>query len=259
MEEIRKIIFFSDVLGKEMGLAAFLPSGHESMGPLPVLYFLHGRNGDETLIYDSEIASAAEEMISEGDINPMIIVCPRIDNSRGVNSSDIYGEVPDPYGRIINVGRYEDYFIQEVVPLVDSMFNTINERTGRYVGGASAGGYAALHYAFRHGDLFVKSGGHMPAVELKLEDEDKAYFPKMESWRKYDPVSIAGNSSIPTDMKVYLDAGSDDEGRFYEGCAALYKVLRNKGIEVSNHIFPGHHNINYIKSNIRKYLAFYGE
>lgn len=34
----------------------------------------------------------------------------------------------------------------------------------RYIGGASAGGYTALHNAFRHQDKFSKVGGHMPAL-----------------------------------------------------------------------------------------------
>lgn len=160
--------------------------------------------------------------------------------------------------RIINLGMYEDYFIKEIIPLIDERFNTIKDRKGRYIGGASAGGYIALHNIFRHQNMFSKVGGHMPALELNLEDDDKLYFENLASWNEYNPLYIAKNNNILSDIKVFLDAGNKDEGRFYEGCLVLYKILKQKGINSKNNIFKGHHNIEYIKSNIEKYLKFYG-
>ncbi len=70
---------------------------------------------------------------------------------------------------------YEDYFIKEIVPLTDKTFNTIKDRKGRYIEGVSAGGYVALHNIFRHQHMFSKIRGDMPALELRLEDENKPY------------------------------------------------------------------------------------
>lgn len=255
-----KINFYSAVLGKEMQISAYLPQGYDRQALLPVLYFLHGRSGDENIMFEAGISACAEEMISAGKIKPLIIVCPKIENSRGLNSSLICREVPDPVtkNRIINTGMYEDYLLKEVVPFVDKTFHTVNDRTGRFIGGASAGGYAALHLAFRHQHLFSKVGGHMPAMELSLEAEDEPYFKDEGSWEKYDPIHIAKNSTIPIGLEVYLDAGDKDEGRFYEGCSILHKTLQEKGINVQNHIFSGNHSVGYIRSNIEKYLEFYG-
>lgn len=106
--------------------------------------------------------------------------------------------MPDPEdnNRIINLGMYEDYFIKEIVPLTDKTFNTIKDRKGRYIGGISAGGYAALHNTFRHQHMFSKVGGHMPALELKLEDEDKPYYKDIGVWEKYDPQYILQKTII---------------------------------------------------------------
>ena len=49
---------------------------------------------------------------------------------------------------------------------------------------ASAGGYTALHNAFRHQDKFSKVGGHMPALLLELEDEYKSFYRDMNDWEK---------------------------------------------------------------------------
>ncbi len=255
---IEETAFYSNTLGKEMHLLVYLPDCYDNDKSFPVLYFLHGRSGDETILLEAEINTTADQMIGNKEIVPMIIVCPRLENSRGINSSEISNRVEDTYGRVINIGRYEDYFIEEVITLIDQRFKTIKDRKGRFIGGASAGGYAALHLAFRHQDLFIKVGGHMPALELKLEEEDKPYFPDHETWEKYDPIALAKNQAIASDLKVYLDAGNQDEGGFYEGCSVLQKILEQKGINSLNHVFPGHHNVEYIKSNMRKYLMFYG-
>jgi len=257
--DLERISFHSTILGKDMRLSIYLPESNSTLGSLPVLYFLHGRSGDENILFDAEIKIKADLLINEGKINPMIIVCPLIGNSRGLNSATECSEVLNSENRIYHLGMYEDYLINELIPFVDNSFNTIPDRKGRYIGGASAGGYAALHNALRHQDMFCKVGGHMPAIELTLEEEDKPHFSSIEIWKKYDPIHIAKNKDISPDIQVYLDAGDKDEGRFYEGCFVLNKILQEKGIFVQNHTFPGNHNIEYIKTNIEKYLKFYGK
>lgn len=257
--KVEKIDFHSENLDKEMSMLVYLPECYNNNKPLPVLYFFHGRNGNENLLYHIEMNTIADKMINEKEIEPLIIVCPRIENSRGINSSKVYKEVAESGANAcINLGMYEDYFINEVIPLIDMKYNTIKDRTGRFVGGVSGGGYTALHNALRHQDMFIKTGGHMPAIELILEEEDKPFFNNIETWAKYDPVSIAKNNTIMPDLKIFLDAGDEDEGRFYEGCEVLYKTLLKKGIDTQNYIYPGHHNAGYIKANLEKYLKFYG-
>lgn len=256
--KVEALPFYSNILKKDMRAMTYLPQNYDVSPPLPVLYFLHGRSGDETILSVLEMDTLADRMIQNGDIKPMIIVCPRIENSRGMNSAPMCKEVTSLDGRNrIQVGRYEDYLIDEVIPLIDRTYRTIPDKSGRYIGGVSGGGYAALHNAFRHPNLFTKAGGHMPAVELQLEEEDRPYFKDMDVWEAYDPISIARRHLMPDGLTVYLDAGDQDEGGFYEGCAVLQEILQSKGIASQNHIFPGHHNISYIKANLERYLKFY--
>jgi len=257
--KIEKLILNSSVLEKEMPLLVYLPKNYQKLSSLPVLYFLHGRSGNENIMFEAEINTIADDMITNREIDPMIIVCPMIGNSRGINSSLKCKEEKDIFERLINVGMYEDYLIKEILPLIDNRFKTINNRKGRFIGGASAGGYAALHNALRHQDLFTKVGGHMPALELTLEEEDKPYFKEFENWKRYDPITIARVNPIMSDLDVFLDAGDKDEGGFFEGCSVLHKILVEKCINSQNHIFSGHHNVEYIKSNMSNYLRFYGK
>jgi enterochelin esterase-like enzyme len=256
--KIEKLNFQSSALQKVMPLLVYLPPKYDKEEALPVLYFLHGRNVSENMMFDVMVDEKAEQLINEGRIPPMIIVCPGIGNSRGMNSASACSEVLNSENRIYHIGMYEDYLIKELIPFIDNTYNTISDRSGRFIGGASAGGFAALHNAFRHQDLFSKVGGHMPAIELSIEEEDRPHFSSTELWEKYDPVHIAKKMATSSDIKVYLDAGEEDEGGFYEGCAILHKVLETKGVNSQNHVFPGYHNVEYIKSNIEKYLIFYG-
>lgn len=96
----------------------------------------------------------------------------------------------------------------------------------------------------------------MPAIDLCYADEDECYFLDEAMWIKYDPISIACNSNI-TELQIYLDDGCEDEGHFYIACKHLYDVLKQKGFCVENHVFDGHHNSEYVMSNLNKYLEFY--
>lgn len=243
------------ILGKDMNLAVYCPDGYENTN-LPVLYFLHGRSGNEALLQWLEVDKTMGELLAVGKIDPFIIVCPNMDNSRGINSSDIYKEIHGKHG-MVHQGRYEDYLIREVIPYIDNDFQTDNSREGRYIGGISSGGYTALHIGLRYQELFSKIGGHMPAVDLSYEDEDEPYFADEAMWMKYDPVTIAENG-IFEGAKVFLDDGKDDEGQFFRACDKLYSILKAKGADVQNHLFTGSHNGEYVLRYLKTYLCFYG-
>lgn len=245
----------SRILGKPMNLAVYCPDGYENTD-LTVLYYLHGRSGNETLLQWLEIDKVADELRAAGQIDPFIIVCPNLDNSRGINSSDTYREIHSRHGTV-HQGRYEDYLIREVIPYIDNTFHTVKNREGRYIGGISSGGYAALHIGLRYQELFSKVGGHMPAIDLSYADEDEPYFADEAMWLKYDPVTIAENG-IFEDTKVFLDDGKNDEGQFFRTCDKLYSILKAKGVDVQNHLFTGSHNGEYVLRNIKTYLSFYG-
>ena len=244
----------SRFLKKEMKLAVYYPDSFKDKA-LPVLYFLHGRTGNETLLKWLGVDKTADVLIEKGEIKPLIIVCPNMDNSRGINSAETYQEVEGKYG-VIHKGRYEDYLLDEVIPFIDSTFQTIKERSARYIGGISSGGYTALSIGLRHQKLFSKIGGHMPAIDLSYEDEDECYFVDKDMWLKNDPISIAGQF-IFTDLRVFLDDGKEDEGQFYRACEKLSRILRKNGADVQNYLFEGHHSGEYIVSNLEAYIKFY--
>ena len=163
--EIHKIKMYSNALKKDMNIAIYVPENYQDVN-LPVLYFLHGRSGNEEILEQLKINEITSKLIKEKKINPMIIVCPNIDNSRGINSANEYKEIQGKYG-IVNLGLYEDYLIKEVIPFIDKNYKTISNKENRYIGGISSGGYIALHNGLRHQDLFSKIGGQKEPWKLK--------------------------------------------------------------------------------------------
>ena len=239
-----------------MALTVYLPDKYRDDSKLPVLYFLHGRNGDESFIEQLGLAQLADALIATSTIEPMIIVCPRMDNSRGLNSAEIAHKV-ESRGNMIDAGRYEDYFIQEIVPYIDGNFNTITARNGRYVGGASAGGFAAVHYGLKYPKLFSKIGGHMPAVEINFDPCDLPYYGSEELFHLNNPLEFNDFNEHHKSQSWYLDAGNEDEGGFDKWVELLYMLFCDYGIRVESHIHSGHHNLRYIQDNMAEYLTFY--
>lgn len=98
----------------------------------------------------------------------------------------------------------------------------------------------------------------MPAIEMELDAADIPYYGDESGFHKNNPLEFEGFEEQHQKQLWYLDAGDEDEGGFYNAVESLSGRLKAHGIGVEHHIFPGHHNLQYIKDNIRKYLIFYG-
>jgi hypothetical protein len=140
----------------ERDVYCYLPPGYDDgQDRYPSIYFLSGFTGKGRmhLNYDPWIESIdarLDRLIDTGTIGPAICVLPdcftRLGGSQYVNSTA--------------TGRYEDYMIDEVVPLVDANLRTLASRDHRGVSGKSSGGYGAMVLAMRHPDVFGAFGSH---------------------------------------------------------------------------------------------------
>lgn len=240
----------SRILNKEMSFSVCEASGCEDK-PLPTIFFLHGRSGDEQLAQQLGMDKLLTEMSSRGEIRPLRLICPCLDNSRGINSAEAYSLVEGKFSPV-HKGRYEDYLIKELIPYIDEHY-PVKERM---IGGISAGGYTALSLAMRHPTLFSRVGGHMPAIDLCYEDEEECYFADREMWLAYDPIGLAGRTEL-SGLRFYLDDGLHDEGGFFRSCEKLRCILDEKGIPCELHLRDGHHSGGYVMEHLSEYLRFY--
>jgi len=118
----------------------------------PVLYLLHGYGGTHTYfkgLYD--LADLMDELINSGQIDPMIVVTPNATNNLG---GSFYTNSPDFGTGQSYAGRMQDFITEEVIGIIDSVYNTRPDRAHRGIAGHSMGGYGAVKLAMVRNDLF---------------------------------------------------------------------------------------------------------
>jgi len=157
--QVNKVTFYSKAVKNDMRFNIYLPKGYNRKAKYPVLYLIHGyTDNEDRWIPNLNLKAAADKLIDEDKITPLIIVMPQINNSFGINTDKIMN-----MSLKFSAGLYEDYLYKELIPYIDKNYHTLKNKRARYIGGLSMGGFAALHLAFRHPDMFSKVGGHSPA------------------------------------------------------------------------------------------------
>jgi S-formylglutathione hydrolase FrmB len=124
-------------------VSIYLPPGYESSThSYPVIYFLHGFMGDDTML--NFMAPLLDFAISTKKIRPVIVVIP--DEKTSYEGSF--------YSNSEIFGKWEDFTAIELVKFIDENYRTIATKESRGITGHSMGGYGALKIAMHHPDTF---------------------------------------------------------------------------------------------------------
>jgi enterochelin esterase family protein len=131
------------------------PSYSKSDKRYPVIYLISGFTGFGRMnmnasAFSETIEERLNRLISKKIIKEMIVVMPdcitKYGGSQYLNSSA--------------TGRYEDYIINEIVPLTDEHLRTIKHPHARCIIGKSSGGYGAMILGMKHPDVFGLMATH---------------------------------------------------------------------------------------------------
>jgi len=189
----------------------------------PTLYLLHGATETDSQWDDLGIDEQADTLINKGEIPPLIIIMPK-ENSWIPFSENPFGE----------------HLVKDLIPRVDTHFQTRAGRENRAIGGLSRGGNWAARIGFLNWGLFNSVGVHSsPLFYGDLE--------RIPGWFGGIP-----ESKIP---RIYLDVGGDDTN--LENAAELEILLSDLGIPHSWHQYPGLHEETYWKAHLGEYLLWY--
>ena len=124
--------------GAALPYRVLLPADYGSSARrYPVIYLLHGADGDET---DWPKRTNLAEYASR---YRLIVVMPGVGNSWYANSA---GDAR---------ARYEDVIVRDLIPHVDGKYRTLANWHGRAVAGLSMGGFGAMKFALRYPHLFA--------------------------------------------------------------------------------------------------------
>lgn len=252
----------SKILGHAVPYCVILPPSYDADQPrrYPVLYFLHGLGGDAQFLIESGGLDMIEDLWQHRQITDFLIVTPSAGRSFYINSRD---------GRV----RYQDFFIREFLPFIESHYRILRDRRHRAISGISMGGYGALRFALLYPDLFGSVSAHSPALvqnpprsnvssgqEITItrflgsafgSPFDPAY------WTRESPFTIVRGRPRPHDLRIYFDCGTSDDYGFDRGAEAFHKLLLSRGIPHEFHLYPGGHDWSYFAQHLPASFEFH--
>ncbi len=144
----------SKTTGETRRIHVYTPPGYaNSSRRLPVLYLLHGADGDDSMWMAFGHANLIlDNLMAEGRLEPMIVVMPFG-----------YANVTPP-GADRPRNEFERDLIDDIIPFVQANYRTRADREHRALVGLSMGGGQALNIGLRRLDLFSHVGGFSAAV-----------------------------------------------------------------------------------------------
>jgi S-formylglutathione hydrolase FrmB len=240
---------YSPSMQKYSSCLVILPETYsDEQKEFPVLYLLHGYGGNflSWLNLDKDLPRKASQY-------NMIIVCP----DGGVRSW--YIDSP-----IDSAMRYETHVIHEVVPWIDSIYRTVEDRSARAISGLSMGGHGGLYLGTRHTALFGAAGSTSGGVDIRqftaswdLKEKilgDTVYF--KSNWENHTVYNVI-NKLQPEELAIIVDCGLDDF--FLEVNRKLHAKLLSKNILHDYTERPGGHNSEYWLNSIDYHLLFFSK
>jgi S-formylglutathione hydrolase FrmB len=251
----------SKILGHSVPYCLILPPGYDSEKQrYPILYFLHGLGSNAQLLINDGGMDLINDLWAQNKIGEFVIVTPDAGRSFYINSRD---------GKV----RYEDFFIREFIPYIESHYRIRSEREYRGISGVSMGGYGSLRFAFRYPQMFAAVSAHSAALVASLpaggmtgdqggmlsrvlgtafgSPPDAAY------WNRNSPFTLVRNGPHPNGLKIYLDCGTEDEYGFNAGAQAFHDLLDARHIPNEFHLYPGGHDWSYVAQHFPASLEFH--
>ena len=238
--------FFSKSMKREIGYGVYIPKNYglgsdivpRARKSLPVIYWLHGKGGNESTGFNLKIPKFFHNAIEEGMVNPAIMVFPNCGN---------FSMFCDSYDNSI---MGESILIKELIPLIDSTYKTIDSGMGRAIEGFSMGGFGALKIAFKHPGFFSSvaafAGSFHDLESLKADRAEvfKVMFSSNSAYfQQNSPYVLAEMNleSIKSNLKFKFVNGSLDFT--LKNNYKLNTRLDNLGIKYEFKLFKGFKHI----------------
>ncbi|WP_424989149.1 alpha/beta hydrolase [Flagellimonas sp.] len=255
----------SELLKTEVKYSIYLPDGYDySERHYPVVYLLNGYTGDETSWIESGgMQQIVDREIEQGNIQKMVIVMPDGDDRLYMNRTD--GTYP-----------YEDMFMKELLPYIQSNYRVRTSKRYTGISGLSMGGAGALRLALKYDQHFGACAAYSSAIftEESVTSSDQesmdGYISKAmpdmvgtkgknrlnKSYKEYDVLQWVKNKDpeLLKTVKIYFDCGDDDFLTL--GNAQLHKELLVRQIPHEYRVRDGAHTWPFWRESLPVGLKF---
>ena len=230
---VARCMFFSAALQRNMPYQVVLPVHYATDGAsYPVLYLLHGWQGDETnWIQLTQLVALASRY-------PLIVVLPRAENSWYVNSATVAQN------------RFADFIANDLIAEVEHRFRVLPAPGSRAIAGLSMGGYGAILTALKRPGTFAFIGSISGAfdgpsgierVMPQLKPSTDAAFGAMDSrTRRENNIDLLLAQADPSATSyLFLECGAADP--LLESNRRVVRALSQRGMAYEYHELPGAH------------------
>ena len=258
----------SHILKQAVHYCVYLPAGYDTGATqrparrYPVLYFLHGLGDNEQTLFNGGGWGLLDDLRKQHTMGDFLIVTPEGRRSFYINSAG--GSV-----------RYNDFFVQEFLPHIETKYRIAPGRAGRAISGISMGGYGALRFAFAHPELFsavsAQSAALITESPQELDSASRTGAPlagvlaavfgnpiNVPHWNDNSPFVLAKrNAAALRKTAIYFNCGQDDNYGFERGAAALHDELKKENVNHEYHAYPGDHSLTYFLSHFDEVMEFH--
>jgi enterochelin esterase-like enzyme len=163
--KLEMVEYHSKTVGSKRKMQVYTPPGYSTDKKYPVLYLLHGIGGDETEWQRFvNVSALTDNLIAEKKAVPMIIVMPNGRAQKDDRANAGMGAAPA-------FANFERDLLDDVIPAIESRYNTSRDREQRALAGLSMGGGQTLNFGLAHLDTFAWLGGFSAAPNTKPPKE----------------------------------------------------------------------------------------
>ena len=243
----------SEILGCTKKYCIYLPEGYADEDKrFPVLYLLHGLTDTHTAWRDKgDVFDIATELIKAGKAREMVIVMPDA------------GTTFDGYFNCEG-WRYEDFFFQEFIPYIESIYRVVPDKQHRAIAGLSMGGGGTTWYAINHSNMFSSAYAMSALMGLvngswitQAPDARRRVF--MESAVANNNIEAVENASKErrdeiASVRWFIDVGDDDF--LFDNNMEFVKAMRSKRIPYQLRVRDGGHVWQYWQQALYIALPF---
>lgn len=265
-QTIESLAFHSKIMKRDIEYSVYLPPDYgKTDDTYPVLYALHSfGNTHSEYIKGIQLHQLADKLVSQGSIQPFIIVTPDAWNTWYLNS----------YNHEV---RYEDMFFEEFLPLIETHYQTNTHKGGRALLGFSMGGSGSFLYAMKHPDQFATAVGYCAGFSTKMQiiaDRDtdykiyhhSLYGANLKSHNRVNAHFLDNNplylaKKLPAEqlrsVKWFISTADLD---FHSiGNAELHITFRERNIPHEFRVTDGDHTYEHVEAVLEASLIFIGE
>ncbi|KEQ24402.1 alpha/beta hydrolase [Paenibacillus tyrfis] len=250
--------FFSGALFARKLCYVYLPPSYNESEDTryPVIYLLHGLYGNETSwSVKGNAEQTIEKLMASDDLRESIVV---------MVSDGGYGHGTFYVNWFDGSGRFEDYFLYDLIPAIDREFRTIAAPSHRALCGLSMGGYGSFVLALRNPHLFgsaasiagaLMSAGLMTEAFLRT-DVCRMIGPAHGPYAQELDLHVLAARRVKEEVRPALHFNCGTADSLFPLNSAYQALLKQIGYSHEYMEFEGDHNWEYFGGHLPEALRF---